>query len=131
MYTERTDIKRLAKDEVALELDDGTIVAVSVSPVWEPNNAGVVFTGKARCLCDDGESETCPHGQEIRTTFTYNVAVGLVEERGIDKIAKDVAMALIGEPTETPWSQEFLNNVNIRKAAKVAKQTKVNLSKLI
>lgn len=131
MYTERTDIKNLAKDEVALELDDGTIVAVSVSSIWEPNNAGVVFTGKARCLCENGESETCSHGQEIATSFTFNVSSDLVELRGIGNIAKDVAMALIGEPVEAPWSQELLSNVNIRKAAKVAKKTKIELSKLL
>lgn len=126
-----TVVKQLNDTETMIALDDGIKVAVSVVSVWEPNNAGVVFTGKARCLCNDGEPETCPHGQEICTSFTYNVSASLVEQRGIDNIAKDVAMALIGEPVETPWGQELLNNVNIRKAAKVAKQTEINLSKLL
>lgn len=130
-------------EEKAIELDDGTFVALSVVPRWLPNGAGVDFAGKARLIEADGSAKLCPLGQPIVTTLNFNAGPGLVDELGedgVDLLAKEVALALLGEPPEltrdvpadggkkvkvatVDLSPEVKLNCSVRKAKKIAAAT--------
>lgn len=107
--------------ETAVELADGTRVAVSVRAVREPNNTGLTLTGVARCLDLPG----------VRASFTHVASAEDVISQGTDAIAKQLILALLGEPTIIPWSADLLSSVSIKNAVALAAATKVDLSKVL
>lgn len=126
--------------ESIVELDDGSFVAVSVIPRWLPNGSGVDFAGVARAVDATGAGITDPLGQQIVTTFNFNAGALMVEELGVDAIAREVLLTLIGEPPELKravpveggkvqqveaigLSPEVKLQANVRKAAKLAAAT--------
>jgi hypothetical protein len=128
----------LYAEETAVELDDGSFVAVSVVPRWLPNGAGVDFAAVARAIEEDGTAIVCPFGQQVGSTFNFNAGPLLVEELGVDAIAKEVLLAVLGEPPELTrdapvqgkpplkvpvldLSREVKLNVNVRRAAALAR----------
>jgi hypothetical protein len=82
--------------EVLVDLD-GDKVAVSVDTEWLPNGSGVAFTGYARWTHDCGTSKLCPKGKHIECTFSYTADPHTVNEFGVDAIAKDILLIVMGE----------------------------------
>lgn len=125
----------LSEDETLVELDDGSKVAVSIDLTWQPNNSGILLTGKARCLCDDGSPEICSKGQDIITCFTQHVEFNTAEEIDIvalvKEISRDMLLTLLGEPTTRKRSIKFLQNVSIREAKKLGKLSNISVKELI
>lgn len=125
----------LSANETALQLDDGTLVAVAVVPTWLPNGAGVAFAGTARHIIADGTTQACPQGQDVQTGFTHAATVTDADTSDkIGAIAKEILLAMLGEPpTMTtvngeevpalPLSDEVRSNVNIRLHAAIAAST--------
>lgn len=119
-------VEGLAAGEVALELDDGSIVASSVTPTVSSNNVNVTFTGKVRCLTTGAE-----------VSFTHREQAPRVLALGYDAIAKDILLALLGEPNPNPtisWSSGFKEQVNIRNAIALRKSLSkkdINLGKAL
>lgn len=102
--------------ETAVVLDTGDVIALRCGRVVD--RGSVVFTGTARAVKEDGTpvlgADMLPVTREYRHT----------DQRGpeADLIAKDVLMALIGEPTSglVQWSPQMLIDVNIRQALSLA-----------
>src|SRR5690349_9550477 len=92
--------ENLAANEIAVDLE-GTLVAVSVTTSWQDNNAGVVFLGTARHIMADGTACLCGNGQEVKTVLSHVADLASVQELGQQVIAKQVMLALLGEPLDT------------------------------
>lgn len=116
----------LTGTEVALDLGGGVFVAVSVTPTWLSNGAGVGFTGSARVIDAEGVAQTCPNGQAIESYIGHTADAPTVQALGVPTISKECLLALLGEPL-TPdtvhWSDEFLLNTSIRHAVTSAAAT--------
>lgn len=115
MYTLASDIKDLAPNETALKLDDGSTVVVSVDAKVSPNNTEITFTGKARCL-DTG----------AKVSFTHSESASRVLSLGRDTIAKDMILAMLGEPNplpKIPWSAAMRDQINVRNVISLKKAT--------
>jgi hypothetical protein len=108
----------LYPDEAAVELDDGSLVAVSAVAKWQENGAGVILTGCARHIDADGTTHLCPYGAHVETSFSHTAGAGQVAQVGVDAIAKEMMLAMLGEPLTglVQWSPELLTNVSIRAA---------------
>lgn len=124
----------LYADETALELDDGTIVAVSVEPKWLANGGGVSFTAWARWIEADGTAKLSPHEDWIETTLTHHADPFTVERLGVAGVAKELLLAVLGEPAtmrdvdgqavaELPLSADIRRNVSIRTALRSVADT--------
>jgi hypothetical protein len=116
--------------EVALRLDDGTIVAVSVTPRWLENGGGVAFAAYARWIDEDGATHLDPHGQHTETVMTDNVPAPEIERLTLPAIARELLLAVLGEPATLidgrpllAWSDEVRLNASIRKAISLSLQT--------
>lgn len=105
----------LYADETALQLDDGTLVAVSVVPKWMENGGGVSFTGWARWINSDGETHVCGHGQHVETAFTHHADAAFIQEHGIPFVAKEMIHLLLGEELtmQTLTNEETGNSVDV------------------
>lgn len=117
----------LYEDETALVLDDGSLVAVSVVPMWLANGAGVAFTGYARLMNADGSTMQCAFGNHVETNLNHSADALTVQSLGVETIAREIMLAMLGEePTlrdvdgeQHPligWGEEFRANVSIRAA---------------
>lgn len=117
----------LYPDETALLLDDGTLVAVSVTPKWLDNGGGVDFKGYARWIEADGTTKLDAFGQHVEVCLSHAPDAVTVQQFGVPKMAKDVLLTMLGETRElvvheegaepaviTAWSSDFLANVRIR-----------------
>ena len=129
----------LYEDETALVLDSNELIAVSVVPKWLENGGGVSFKGWARWMEPNGQTRLCAHGQHIVTSFSCNVDAVLIEQHGVEFIAKELLHALLGEPLTTfesqdqegnavtlntlMWSDEVLLNASIRHALQSVSHT--------
>lgn len=88
----------LHADESVLELEGGQLVAVSVETKWPENNSGLALHGWARLIQADGASKTDPEGKVIETSISVNCDQQLVDAHGAKKLAKEVLLAVLGEP---------------------------------
>jgi hypothetical protein len=96
----------LHPDESVLEMDSGELVAVSVEPKWPDNNSGLSLHGWARLIEADGASKLDPTGAldsngrpvVIETSISVNCDPQMLEAHGQKKLAKEVLLALLGEP---------------------------------
>jgi hypothetical protein len=88
----------LSDGEAAIMLDGGQMVAVSVTSRWLENGAGVAFLASARWIEADGRTLSCPNGQPVRTEATHNADPHTVRVHGVDAIAKELLLAVLGEP---------------------------------
>lgn len=132
----------LTTGEVAYSLDDGTLVAISINAKWLDNNGGVWFNGVARHINADGTSCLCGNGNPVQTSCPHTADLNQVQTLGQNAIAKEVQLALLGEPATTEvvdgetvplirWSTDFLNNASIKVAAQIAAATgQIDLSGL-
>lgn len=93
-------------DEVAVQLDTGERVAVSVEPKWEPNNTGLALHAWARLIHADGSSFEDPTGAVdadgrpivFETSVTMNVPASFVELYGEKALGREMMLAVLGEP---------------------------------
>lgn len=137
----------LYHDETAIELDDGTIVAVSVERHWLANGAGIAFHGYARWIEDDGSTKTAPNHAHVEASFSYTADPVTLNQHSEDDIATEIALVMIGEepkllrpvPQETgpdvmhpvvDLSEEARLNASVRhqvKAVTATRSSQINL----
>lgn len=128
----------LADGELALQLDDGTVVAVSVETKWLSNGSGVSMYGQARWIAADGTAQVDAHQQNIETSLHHNADAEMVKKFDVQTLSKDLIMALLGEPRDlvvfdpaeparvmVPWSADTLANAQIRDHITFAKEAGV------
>lgn len=96
-YTKRTDIPVQA-GEIALELDDGNLVAVQCPAERNPQSNSMVFTPRARWIGVDGEQRRDPAGREVITTKTHNASPEQVSALGASVIVRECLYLVSGEP---------------------------------
>lgn len=82
--------------ETALALDSGECVAVSVTPRWLENNAGVAFQAWARWIEADGATKLID-GQHVETAFTHTGSATEVADRTVAALAKEMLLIVLGE----------------------------------
>lgn len=126
MSYEKTELTPVMENEVAVILDTGDIVAVSVSR--SVSGSRMVFSGMARYVKSDGRPKLDRYGQPIKSELKHSdPRVPLA-----DLILKDCFLALLGEPVETvEWSNQWLIDVNIRQAIAMSKIGNFDPSNLI
>jgi hypothetical protein len=83
--------------ELALKLDDGTLVAASVDQEWLANGAGVGFKACARWIDADGATHLCPQGQHVETLASHSATVDEVTAYGADALALEALQLVLGE----------------------------------
>jgi hypothetical protein len=131
-------ISALADGEAAVTLAGGDIAAVSVSSRWLENNGGVAFVAAARWMDAEGATRLCPNGQPIRTEASHNADPATIREHGVDAIAKELLLAVLGEaptmvtrtgesgPFDAPMlmhGEEWRMNASLRHAIDTATAT--------
>jgi hypothetical protein len=118
-------------DEVLVEL--GTLTAtVSYTTEWLENGAGVSIKGVARWCKADGTTILTEDGQHVESYAQYTVNPVLVRDHGVEALAKEVLLALMGEPPQlkveqgpiVAFSEEARLNMSIRNAADTVQKTK-------
>lgn len=129
--------------EVALRLDSGHYVVVSVTPKALENGAGVAFLAVARWTAKDGTTRLDGHRQHVERQFTDSAPAKRLSEIGKGDLAAGIAAfgremihALLGEPPTmrtldgsgeslplVPWDDEVRMNVDIRIAIAVAAES--------
>lgn len=87
----------LYPDETAIELDDGTLIAVSVERHWQANGSGIAFHGYARWINADGSTQTAPNGAHVEASYSFNADPVTLSQFPEDDIATEVALLVIGE----------------------------------
>lgn len=114
-YTKRDDVP-VGDGEIAVELETGDVVALKCDRTVDRGN--VLFVGSARAVKDDGSPVLGADGMPVEREYRHTDPRGAAA----DQIAKDVLMALIGEPTSeiVQWSAQMLIDVNIRQALALA-----------
>ena len=98
--------------EQVVKLDSGDLVAVSCN--LERVASGVSFHAKARAINEDGSQVTDSKGEPVVTQFIHSAPISIVDAQGSTVIAKDCMMAVLGEPTVTPWADVLLSSASIR-----------------
>lgn len=88
----------LYPDEIAVVLDTGELVAVSVSSPWLGNNGGIELRGWARLIGEDGQTVCTPSGLHIELEISHNVESPKVNRFSRDTLAKEMLLLLLGEP---------------------------------
>jgi hypothetical protein len=88
----------LYPDEVAVKLDDGTLVAISVAEEWMENNSGVHLQSWARWIKPDGETQTSPDGKQIESRCSASIGPAQLQINSIDEFRKEMLLAVLGEP---------------------------------
>lgn len=113
----------LAFDEIAPGLYEGEIavkvtgrdkVAVSVAPTWLENGAGVWLDGNARWIDASGKTRLSPDGKHVESNVAVTASMADVEEFGIDALARDVAIMLLGEGDRVMRAADPANDVPAR-----------------
>lgn len=96
----------LHTDEVAVQLDTGELVAVSVEPKWPENNSGLALHAWGRLINADGSSKEDPTGAVdaqgrpvvIETSITANIPQDQLDRFGEQALSKELMLAVLGEP---------------------------------
>jgi hypothetical protein len=87
----------LYHDEIAIELDDGTQVAVSVERHWQENGSGIAFHGYARWIDKDGSTKKAPNGASVEASISFHADAITLTKFSEDDIATEIARVMIGE----------------------------------
>lgn len=112
-YTKREDIP-VQSGETAIQLDDGSLVAVACTRAAAGN--AVVFTATARAIDGQGAALLTAAGEPIATVLTHQDR----DPAAADLIARDCLLAVLGEPVErVPWGDDYLRDVSIRNAISI------------
>lgn len=88
----------LEAGEVAVTLDTGDIIAVACTTRRMVNAQGVEFNASARAINADGTPRTCGCNQPIATAFPQPCTPQQVSRFGVDALAKEHVLAVLGEP---------------------------------
>lgn len=121
----------LYPDEAIYELDTGQLVAVSIRTDRHKITNGLVFQAWARAIEEDGSTRLDTLGEELEIEHRHPVDQGILEQRSIPEIAKDVMHLLLGEPVaardvdgaQVEWialPPDVRNALSIRSAIKAA-----------
>lgn len=126
MSYEKIDGVPVMRNETAVILDTGDIVAVSVNR--SVSGSRMVFSGMARCINEDGSERFNRDRMPIRSELRHTDPRALLA----DEILKDCALALLGEPVQImEWGNQWLLDVSIRQAISVSMIGHVDPSKII
>lgn len=116
--------------ETALELDSGETVSLVIETERQPHGAGLVFIAVTRVLNADGSTAVDDAGGPIFTEFRHTADARQIDELGVDAIAKEMALAILGEPPSKkgvddliPWSVGLKLNVSVRNVNKLARSS--------
>ena len=90
----------LYPDETAVDLDDGSLVAVSVERHWNSNGAGLAFHAYARLIEPDGTTVAAPNDADLESVITFNADPVTLDKYGEQAIADDLARLVLGEETQ-------------------------------
>ena len=115
-------------------MKNNQLLALSVVPKWLDNNAGVSCIGFARHINADGSTKLTDHNSHVETSLSFTADLNTVERLGIPAIAKEILLALLGEPLTKQtinneehdiimWSDEVKLNANIINAITITSQT--------
>lgn len=88
----------LYADEIAVELDDGNHVAVSITEEWAPNGSGVHLQAWARWIDENGQTHTSPEGAHVESQASVNVGAQVLAEHSMDVLRKEMLLMVLGEP---------------------------------
>lgn len=110
-YEKVSGIPAEASEQV-VRLDSGELVAVSCN--LDRVASGVSFHAKARAINSDGSAVLDAKGDPVVTQFIHSAPIAIVDAQGSTVIAKDCMMAVLGEPTVTPWADVLLSSASIR-----------------
>lgn len=104
--------------EIAVTLDDGTMVAVSAHSIPQSNNAPSYISAVARVIRADGTSRLDASGSPIMMEFrTTPSAEQANDSAQLSAVTKDCMMAVLGEPVTIltdPIHANALANASIR-----------------
>jgi hypothetical protein len=117
---------------------DGERVAVSASSHRLENGGGASLKAWARWIKPDGETKVDHNDFEVENDFIHNVPAVVLDKYGMDKLVKEMLLAVLGEPLTMvdlevadgeepqqqpmiPWPDEVLLNVSIRNGITNAK----------
>ena len=96
-YEKRTDIP-LPAGEVALQLDDGNLVAVCCPVSRDPQSNNPIFSACARWIDATGAQRLDGAGRAVTTAKTHTSSNEQVAELGADVIVRECSYLVIGEP---------------------------------
>lgn len=83
--------------EETYRLDTGDELALVVETLWLENGEGISFHGRARAIEADGSSRLTDKDQTIGSAFTLTVPASLCIKHGVDALATDAALIILGE----------------------------------
>lgn len=126
MSYERIENVPVMTNEIAVILDTGDIVAISINR--SVYGSRMVFSGMARCVNEDGSERYNRSGIPIRSELKHTDPRAPLA----DEILKDCLLALLGEPIQImEWGNQWLLDVSIRQAISVSMIGHVDPSKII
>lgn len=97
-YTVLKDQPGLFPHEMAVRLDTGDLVAVSVSREWLLNGEGIVFKGQANAIDATGKPLSTPDGTAITSGYEFVANHVALQQYDPKDIAGEVALMVLGEP---------------------------------
>lgn len=112
----------LKPGELALVLDDGSLVAVALVTSLLPNGGGVAVAAEARLIAPDGSTVHAPCGTPVSSGASHSCDAVSVERHGVPALTREVLLLVLGEPgTEgedgvpiIAFSDEMRVNASIR-----------------
>lgn len=114
--------------EVAVKLATNELVAVSVVPQWLENGAGVSLDGNARWIQPDGTTKLSPDGKHVEANLITTVTAADVAEFGLEPLAKDVALLIVGQDAKVMRTADAANDVPARPVIALAEAEKNSVS---
>lgn len=96
-YTKRTDVP-VQEGEVAVELDDGNLIAVQCPMSRDPLSNTPIFSPRARWVAADGSQRTDSSGRAVITLKTHSASNEQVAALGASVIVRECLYLVLGEP---------------------------------
>lgn len=96
-YTKRTDVPVL-DGEVAIELDDGNLVAAQCPMSRDPLSNMPIFSPRARWVAADGSQRTDSAGRAVTTLKTHSASNEQVTALGASVVVRECLYLVLGEP---------------------------------
>ncbi len=113
-YIKRDNIP-VQTGEQAVELDDGTLVAVQCARAVDASR--IQFSASARVIDAAGTPVKDSSGTALARTLTHSDT----NATRADAVARDCLLAVLGEPPQTvQWGTQYLLDVSIRQALALA-----------
>jgi len=96
-YTKRTDVSVL-DGEVAIELDDGNLVAAQCPMSRDPLSNTPIFSPRARWIDATGAQRVDASGRPVITLNTHSASNEQVAALGTSVIVRECLYLVLGEP---------------------------------